>query len=105
MPRTLFKRTHRTVTPPHAPGPEGRAMRTKIRHDAAELAATLRALATQAHEAVKATGDHSDGSMRHELSNLRNAIAQLEDDFRSQNLTTMVPYLVALREQVESKLT
>ena len=79
-------------------------MRTMIRHDAADLAATLRALATRAHEAVKIASDHADGSTRHELSDLRNAIAQLEDDFRSQNLHTMVSYVVALRQQVEAKL-
>ena len=42
--------------------------------------------------------------MRHELSDLRNAIAQLEDDFRSQNLDTVIPYVVALRQQVEARL-
>ena len=104
MTRTLFKRIYRTPSSPHAHGPEGRAMRPTMRHDAADLAATLRALATRAHEAVKATGDHAEGSMRRELSDLRNAIAQLEDDFRSQNLNTMVSYVAALREQVEAKL-
>ena len=106
MTRTLFKRTHRTTSPPHAHGPEGRVMRPTIRHDAADLAATLLALATRAHEAVKAAGDHdhADGPRRNELSDLRNAIAQLEDDFRSQNLDIMVSYVAALRHQVEAKL-
>jgi hypothetical protein len=79
-------------------------MRSTIRHDAADLAATLRALATRAHEAVRASGDQVDGSMHHELSDLRNAIVQLEDDFRRQRLDSMVTYVVALRQQVESKL-
>jgi hypothetical protein len=42
--------------------------------------------------------------MHHELSDLRNAIAQLEESVRSQHLDTMVSYVVALRRQVESKL-
>jgi Spy/CpxP family protein refolding chaperone len=79
-------------------------MRPTIRRDAADLAATLRALATRAHEAVRAAGDRAEGPMRHELSELRNAIAQLEDDFRSQNLDTVIPYVVALRQQVEARL-
>ena len=79
-------------------------MRPTIRHDAADLAATLRALATRAHEAVKAAGRSRDGPGRNELSDLRNAIAQLEDDFRSQNLDIMVSYVAALRHQVEAKL-
>ena len=69
-------------------------MRPTIRHDAADLAATLRALAARAHEAVKATGDRAEGPIRHELADLRNAIAQLEDDFRSQHLDTVIPYVV-----------
>jgi len=79
-------------------------MRSTIRHDAADLASTLRALAMRAHEAMKVAGDDADGAARHELSNLRVEIAGLEDDFRSQNLNDVASYVAALRQQVEAKL-
>jgi hypothetical protein len=104
MTQTRPKRLIRTPFSPHAHGLEGHTMRPHYRRDAAEMAATLRSLATRAHQAVKA---HESGQRRlahGELAELKSAIHQLEDDFRGQDLHDLVPYVAALRHQVERRL-
>jgi hypothetical protein len=74
-------------------------------HEAADLAATLRVLASKAHEAVKAIETRQRHLTCKELDDLRIAIGCLENEFRAQNLRSLIPYVVALRQQVETKLT
>ena len=45
-----------------------------------------------------------DESIRVELHDLRTAIRWLEDEFRTQQLDRMLPYVVSLRNQIESVL-
>ena len=62
------------------------------------------ALAIRAHHALKIAQDRVDESIRVELRDLRNAIRWLEDEFRTQQLDRMLPYVVSLRNQIESTL-
>jgi hypothetical protein len=104
MTQTMQKRFSRTSSPPHVPAFEGRAMRPHTRRDAAEMAATLRSLATRAHQAVKAFETRQHRLAGSELTELVSAICQLEDDFRKQELHHLVPYVAALRHQVQTRL-
>jgi hypothetical protein len=104
MTHTLRKRILRTMSPQHAHGPDGRVPRLGIRNDPADLAEALRCLSIRAHHALKLAGDRVDESIRVELHDLRTAIRWLEDEFRTQQLDRMLPYVVALRHQVESVL-
>ncbi len=45
-----------------------------------------------------------DESIRDELHELRTAICWLEDQFRTQQLDRMLPYVLSLRSRVESVL-
>lgn len=98
------KRNTRNPASPRAHTFEGRTMRTYYRRDPAEMAATLRVLATRAHEAVKSLEHRRQPLSLAELAELRVAIRQLEDDFRTQDLHGLVPYVAALREHVETRL-
>jgi hypothetical protein len=79
-------------------------MRPNSRRDAADMAASLRSLATRAHEAVKAFETRRHRPPSEELAELMAAIHQLENDFRTQNLHDLIPYVAALRHQVETRL-
>ncbi|MGC8643873.1 MAG: hypothetical protein ACP5XB_28765 [Isosphaeraceae bacterium] len=79
-------------------------MRPYTRRDPAEMAASLRSLATRAHQAVKAFETRQHRLAGVELNELVSAIRQLEDDFRKQELHHLVPYVVALRHQVQTRL-
>jgi len=72
--------------------------------DPADLAEALRVLAIRAHHALKIARDRVDESIRVELHDLRTAIRCLEDEFRTQQLDRMLPYVVSLRHQIESLL-
>lgn len=104
MTPTLHKRLTRTTSPPHAAAFEGRTMRRHTRRDPAEMAAALRSLALRAHQAVKAFETRQHRPDCSELSELVSAICQLEDDFRKQELHHLVPYVAALRHQVQIRL-
>ena len=104
MTHTLRKRIFRTTSPPHTHGPDGRIARSAAQNDPAALAETLRVLAIRAHHALKIAQDRVDESIRVELHDLRTAIRWLEDEFRTQQLDRMLPYVVSLRNQIESLL-
>ena len=104
MTHTLPKRFPRTSSPPHVHAFEGRSMRPHARRDAAEMAAALRSLAIRAHQAVKAFESRQHRLAGSELHDLLSAICQLEDDFRKQELHHLVPYVAALRHQVQTRL-
>jgi hypothetical protein len=73
-------------------------------NDPADLAEALRVLAIRAHHALKIAQDRVDESIRVELDDIRTAIRWLEDEFRTQQLDRMLPYVVSLRHQIESLL-
>ena len=104
MTRTLRERIGKKSFLPHARAFEGRIMKQNYRRDAADMAASLRSLATRAHEAVKAFESRKHRPGGHELAELLAAIHELENDFRAQNLDDLVPYVTALRQQVETRL-
>ncbi|MGO9115504.1 MAG: hypothetical protein ACLP9L_40350 [Thermoguttaceae bacterium] len=104
MTHTLRKRILRTTSPPHVHGPDGRMPRSDAVIDPADLAEALRVLAIRAHHALKIAQDRVDESIRVELHDLRTAIRWLEDEFRTQQLDRMLPYVVSLRHQIESLL-
>jgi hypothetical protein len=101
MTQTLKKRSIKTVSPP--PTSEKRFHRIDERH-AAELAQTLRALATRAHQAVKAAGAFGKPTNTLELIDLQTEIHRLEIELETQGLAHLLGYVVALRREVESKL-
>jgi hypothetical protein len=104
MTQTLPKRTIRTTSPPQPQTMDGRAFRFDRGQDAASLALRLRTLTTRAHEALHATVSSDDTRRDAELRALHLAIGYLEEDLRSQNLGRLVPYVTALRHQIESNL-
>ena len=82
----------------------GRAMRGDGTHDPAELAMALRTLAIRAHRAVKAAGQTVDANILEELRDLRAEVRCLEDTLLTQRLHRMVPYVAALRQQIEAAI-
>jgi hypothetical protein len=101
MTQTVKKKVIKTVSP--LPTFEKRFHRIDGRH-AAELAQTLRALATRAHQAVKATCAFEKPSNSLELIDLQTEIHRLEIELETQGLEHLLGYVVALRREVESKL-
>lgn len=104
MTHTLLKRILRTTPPPDTHGPDGRVPQSGTQNDPAALAEALRVLAIRAHHALRIAQDRVDESIRVELHDLRTAIRWLEDEFRTQQLDRMLPYVVSLRDQIESVL-
>ena len=104
MTHTIRKRSPRSTSPPHAHGLDDRVSRSRAQSDPAALAEALRVLAIRAHHALKIAQGRVDESIRVELNDLRAAIRWLEDEFRTQQLDRMVPYVVSLRDQIESVL-
>ena len=104
MTHTLRKRILRSTSPPDTHGPDNRMPQSDVLIDPADLAEALRVLAIRAHHALKIAQDRVDESIRVELHDLRTAIRWLEDQFRSQQLDRLLPYVVSLRHQVESML-
>ncbi|QEH35671.1 hypothetical protein OJF2_42260 [Aquisphaera giovannonii] len=107
MTRTLLERFSPNPSLPNlVPRTEGRAMgsRSQIRHDPAELAASLRMLTARAHEAVKAAEARRFILNGDEVAELKAAIRGLEDQFRAQNMGHLVPFVVSLRERIDAKL-
>lgn len=104
MTHTLRKRILRATSPLHTHGSDGRTPWSGAQNDPAALAEALRVLAIRAHHALKIAQDRVDESIRVELHDLRVAIRWLEDEFRTQQLDRMLPYVVSLRNQVESLL-
>ena len=104
MTHTLRKRILRATSPLHAHGPDGDVLWSGTQNNPADLAEALRALAIRAHHALKIAQDRVDESIRVELRDLRTAIRWLEDEFRTQQLDRMLPYVVSLRNQIESTL-
>ena len=104
MTHTVRKRMLRTLSPPHAHGLDSRLSRSDALIDPADLAEALRVLAIRAHHSLKIAHDRVDESIQAELHDLRRSIRWLEDEFRSQQLDRLLPYVVSLRHQVESIL-
>ncbi len=104
MTHTLRKRILRATSPPHMRGSDDRMSRSCAQNDPAELAEALRVLAIRAHHTLKIAQDRVDESIRVELDDIRTAIHWLEDEFRTQQLDRMLPYVVSLRHQIESLL-
>ena len=81
---------------------------SNLRYDAADLASTLRALASRAHQMVKVVegrdAQDDPDQIRHDLADLNQAICSLEDQVKTQNLLSLVPYISALRQKVEFAL-
>ena len=97
---TRAKPTRRPVRP----HPGGEASHD-IRHDPAGVGARLRELAGRAHRAVRAA--QAEGPTTHsqrELVELHARIIQLERTLQAQSLDGLIPYVSALRQQVESVL-
>jgi hypothetical protein len=98
----------------HVP-PEGRDQRIEFGNSPADLADSLRTLALRAYRAVKAGGElnsRGPGSAflatrrqsQAELVALRAEIIKLQTQLQNQRLGRLVPYVVALRRKVESKI-
>jgi hypothetical protein len=104
MTHTLHKRVLRSTSPPNIHRPDRRSSWSGARDDPAALARTLRALAIRAHHTLKIARDRVDESIHAELHELRTAICWLEDQFRTQQLDRMLPYVRSLRSRVESVL-
>lgn len=104
MTHTLRKPLLRTSSPPHTHGHDSRVPRSDALIDPADLAEALRVLAIRAHHALKIAQDRLDESIRVELRDLRTAIHWLENEFRTQQLDRMLPYVVSLRREIESLL-
>ncbi|WP_165227086.1 hypothetical protein [Aquisphaera insulae] len=75
-----------------------------LRHDPADLAAALRSVTTRAHRAVKDAGSSPNPGNREELTALQVAVQELENEFRSQNLGRLVPFVVSLRRKIDARL-
>jgi hypothetical protein len=95
---TRTKLSRRPPRPPHG----GEASRD-VRHDPAGLSARLRELAARAHRAVRAAqaGGPTDHSQR-ELVELHARIVQLQRSLQAQALDGLLPYVSALRQEVEA---
>ena len=106
MAHALPKRTNRVHSSSLEFGTEsdGRALRWEGTHDPAELAVALRTLALRAHRAVRAAGHTVDANVLEELRDLRDAACCLEDTLLTQRLHRMVPYVAALRQQIEAAI-
>jgi hypothetical protein len=78
---------------------------SELRHDPAALSATLRELATRAHQVVRsARADGLSAHSRKELGELHAQIVQLQRSLQAQSLDGLVPYVSALRQEVRSLL-
>ncbi len=104
MTHTLRKRILRSTSHHYTHGSDDRMSQSGAQNDPADLAEALRVLAIRAHHALKIAQDHVDESIRAELHDLSTAIRWLEDEFRTQQLDRMLPYVVSLRHQIESLL-
>jgi hypothetical protein len=80
---------------------DSRGLRFNAPHDPAGLAETLRALALRAHRAIRTERTEET---RRERDELRHALGRLESDCSSQGLNRLVPYVAALRREVETRL-
>jgi hypothetical protein len=85
-------------------GADRRTLRLDGTQDPAELAVALRTLAIRAHRAVKAVGQTVDANVLEELRDLRTAVCWLEETFLSRQMHRMVPYVAALRLQIEAAI-
>ncbi len=74
-----------------------------VRHDPAGLSARLRELAARAHRAVRAAQAEgaTDRSQR-ELVELHARIVQLQRSLQAHSLDGLLPYVTALRQEVET---
>ena len=106
MTHTLPKRTNRNDarSPELGTGADHCALRLGGTHDPAELAAVLRTLAIRAHRAVKAAGQTVDANVLEELRDLRTAVCWLEDTLLTRQMHRMVPYVAALRQQIDAAI-
>jgi hypothetical protein len=77
-----------------------------VRHDPAELAVTLRDLATRAHRAVRAldAAPAADTDTLRELAELHPRIVELQHWIDGESQRGLGSYLSALRREVESRL-
>lgn len=73
----------------------------EAKHDPARLGATLRDLAVRAHRAVRSPDARDAPDARRELDDLRSSLAALQHSLRAQSLDGLVPYVAALRREVE----
>jgi hypothetical protein len=105
MTNTLRTRFTRTKSRPHTHGPDGRSWRSGVPSDPAALAEALRILAIRAHHALRIAQDRVDESIRIELNDLSAAIHSLEEEFQTQQLDRMVPYVVSLRDEIDCLLS
>ncbi len=104
MTHTLRKPTSRMTMSSYAHEYADRMPRLATQSDPADLAEALRTLAIRAHHAMKTAQSSVDESTREELHRVRTAIRWLEDEFKTQQLDRILPYVVSLRHQVESSL-
>ena len=73
----------------------------EIRHDPAGASATLRELATRAHKAVRAAQvEGHSARCQQELVAVHARIVQLQRSLQAQSLEGLVPYVLALRDEV-----
>jgi hypothetical protein len=79
-------------------------LRSDGTHDPAELALALRTLAIRAHRAVKAAGQTVDANVLEELRDLRAEVCWLEDSLFTHQMHRVVPYVAALRQQIEAAI-
>ncbi len=104
MNQTLRKPIIRSASSLHPQASNSRDALAGSQSDPADLAEALRALAIRARDALKFAQEPLNESTRVELINVRTAIGWLENEFQNQQMDRMLPYVVTLREQVESVL-
>ena len=106
MVHALPQQTNQVLSSPSAfaTGADGRGSRRDRIHDPAELAVVLRTLALRAHRAVKAAGQSVDAKVLEELRDLRAEASRLEETLLTRRLHRMVPYVAALRQQIEAAI-
>lgn len=104
MNQTLRKQTFRSAPSLHPHAWNGRVTLPGSQSDPADLAEALRVLAVRARDALKLAQKPLNESTRVELINVRTAIGWLENEFQNQQMDRMLPYVVSLRQQVESVL-
>ena len=99
---TLSKPIRRAFSPAHTRSAEASR---DVRHDPAELAVTLRDLATRAHRAVRALdAAPAADAARRELAELHPRIVELQRGIDGESQQGLGSYLSALRREVESRL-
>ena len=104
MTRTLQRAASRVAMPPRSDRSSACMPTSENPNDPAHLAQALRVLTVRARNVFRVARHPLDKATLIEINNVRSAIRWLEKEFQTQRMDRMLPYVVSLRQQVETLL-